>query len=92
MHLISTILTFFRDGFPDSLKNVAVAVNDGCGSVAFVYWLRLKQLVIPMKAQSYYGCEILGAIWDKGMLSSCIYGILVSVCAMKGISIEPLAQ
>ena len=27
-----------------------------------------------------------------GMLSSCIYGTLASVCAMKGIPIEPLAQ
>ena len=30
-----------------------VAVHDGCGSVAFVYWLRLKQSVVPMKAQSH---------------------------------------
>ena len=69
-----------------------VAVYDGCGIVAFVYWLRLKQFVVPMKAQSYYGCDILGAIWSMGILSSCIYGTLVSVCAMKGIPIEPLAQ
>ena len=30
-----------------------VAVYDGCDTVAFVYWLRLKQFVVPMKAQSH---------------------------------------
>ena len=31
-----------------------VAVYDGCGSVAFVYWLRLSPI---------HGCDILGALW-----------------------------
>ena len=69
-----------------------VAMYNGCGSVAFVYWLKLKQIVVPMKAQSHYGCDILGAIWDMGMLSSCICSTLVSVCAMKGIPIGPLTR
>ena len=30
-----------------------VAVYDGCGIVAFVYWLKLKQYLVPMKAQSH---------------------------------------
>ena len=63
-----------------------VAVYDGCGSVASVYWLRLKQFVVPMKAQSIHGCDILGAIWVWGCL------VVVSVCSMKDIPIEPLAQ
>ena len=71
---------------------VPVAVYDGCGSVLFVYWLRLKQFVVSRRLIHIYGCDILGAIWGIGMLSSCIYGTLVSVCAMKGIPIEPLAQ
>ena len=74
------------------VRHLPVAVYDGCGSVAFVYWLRLKQFAVPMKAQSHLGCDILGAIWGMAMLSSCIYGTLVSVFAMKGIPIEPLAQ
>ena len=32
---------------------MVMAVYDGCGIVAFVYWLRLKQFVVPMKAQSH---------------------------------------
>ena len=64
-----------------------VAVYDGCGSLAFVYWLRLKQFVVPI-----YDSDSLGAIWGMGMLSSCICSTLVSVCAMKGIPIGPLAQ
>ena len=39
-----------------------------------------------------YGCGSLGAIWCVGMLSSCICSSLVSVCAMEGIPIGPLAQ
>ena len=30
-----------------------VAVYNGCGSVVFVYWRRLKQFVVPMKAKSH---------------------------------------
>ena len=32
---------------------ITVAVYDVCGSVAFVHSLRLKQFVVPMKAQSH---------------------------------------
>ena len=39
--------------------------------------------VVPVKAQSHYGCDSLGAIWGMGMLSSCICSTLVSVYAMK---------
>ena len=82
------------------LNTWPVAVYDRCGSLAFVYWLRLKQFVVPRKAQSHlwlwqfgiYGYDSLGAIWSMGKLSSCICSTLVSVCAMKGIPIEPLAQ
>ena len=45
-----------------------------------------------MKAQSIYGCDSLGAIWGMGMLSSFICSTLVSMCAMKGIPLGPLAQ
>ena len=65
-----------------------MAVYDGFGIVAFVYWLRLKAIfVVPMKAQTHYGCDSLGVIWGMWMLSSCICSTLVSMCAMKGISI-----
>ena len=63
-------------------------VYDGCSSVAFVYWLRLKQyLEFPWRLRPIYSCESLGAIWSMGMLSSCICSTLVFVCAMKGIPI-----
>ena len=75
------------------LVNSPVALYDGCGSVAFVYWLRLKQyLYFPWRPSPIYGCDSLGAIWGVGMLSSCICSTLVFVCAMKGIPIGPLAQ
>ena len=48
--------------------------------------------VVPMKAQFHYGCDSFGAIWGMGMLSSCICSTQVSVCAIKGIPIGPLAQ
>ena len=70
-----------------------MGVYDGSDSVAFVYWLRLKQyLYFPWRLSSIYGCDSLGAIWGTVMLSSCICSTLVSACAMKGIPIEPLAQ
>ena len=55
-------------------------------------FLRLKQFVVPMKAQSHLWLWHFGSYWGMGMLSSCIYSTLVSECAMKGIPIEPLAQ
>ena len=36
-----------------AIIRLPVAVYDGCVSVAFVYWLRLKQFVVPMNAQSH---------------------------------------
>ena len=49
---------------------------------------RLLSLVLfPRRLSPIYGCDILGAIWVMGMLSSCIFSTLVSVCAMKGIPI-----
>ena len=66
-----------------------MAVYDGCGSVAFVYWLTLKQyLLFPRRLSPIYGRDSLGAIWGMGMLISCICSTLVSVCALKGIPIE----
>ena len=72
---------------------MSMAVYDGCGIVVFFILAQAKSIfVVPMKAQSHYGCESLGAIWGMGMLSSCICSTLMSVCAMKGIPIGPLAQ
>ena len=66
---------------------------DGCDSVAFVYWLRLKQyLQFSWRLSPIYGCDSLGTIWCMGMLRRCICSTLVSVCAMKGIPIAPLVQ
>ena len=72
---------------------MSVAVYDGCDSIAFVYWSRLKQFCSSHEGSSpIYGCDSLGAIWGMGIISSCICSSLVSVCAMKGIPIGPLAQ
>ena len=70
-----------------------VAVYDGCGFVAFVYWLRLNQyLYFPWRVSPIYGSDSLGAVCGMGMLSSFICRTLVSVCAMKCIIIGILAQ
>ena len=45
-----------------------------------------------MKAQSHLWLWQFGSYLRYGMLSSCICNTLVSVCAMKGIPIGPLAQ
>ena len=45
-----------------------------------------------MKTQSHLWLWQFGSYVRYRMLSSCIYTTLVSVCAMKGIPIEPLAQ
>ena len=69
-----------------------VAVYDGCGIVAFVYWLRLKQYFSSHEGCLIYCCDSFGAIWGMGMFSSCICSTLVSVCVMKGIPIGPQTQ
>ena len=53
---------------------------------------RCKIFVVPMKAQSHLCLWQFGSYLRYGMLSSCICSTLVSVCAMKGIYIRPLAQ
>ena len=80
-------------GVSSSYINILpVAVYDGFGIVAFAYWLRLKQLVVTMKAQSHLWLWQFVSYLRCGMLSCCICSTLVSVCARKGISIGPLAQ
>ena len=65
-----------------------VAMYDVCGSVAFVYWLRLKQFCsshegsVPFMAVTVW--ELFG-LW--GCLVVVFCSTLVSVCAMKGIPI-----
>ena len=72
---------------------VPVAVYDGCDIVGFVHWLRLKQyLYFPWGLSPIYGCARLRDFLRYGMHSSCICSTLVSVCAMKGIPIGPLAH
>ena len=69
-----------------------MAVYNGCGIVAFVYWLRLNNICSSHEGSVPFMADSLGAIWGMGMLSSCICSTLVSVCGMKGIPIGPLAQ
>ena len=71
-----------------------MAVYDGCGSVAFVYWLRLKkfcsshEVSVPFMAVTVW--ELFG-VW--GCLVVVFAALLcLCVCAMKGIPIGPLAQ
>ena len=69
-----------------------MAVYDGCGSVAFVYWLRLKNICSSHEGSVPFMAVTVWELLGMGMLSSCICSTLVSVCAMKGIPIGPLAQ
>ena len=78
-----------------------VAVYDGCGSVAFVYWLRLKQFVVPMKAQSHlwlwhFGNYLeYGDAWWSYLRHSCVfvcnerYSHSATGSVRKGIGILP---
>ena len=45
-----------------------------------------------MKTQSHLWLWLFGSYLKYGILSSCICSSLVSVCAMKGIPVGPLAQ
>ena len=71
-----------------------VTVYDGCGIVAFVYWLGKSNICSSHEGSVAF---MPVTVWElhicgMGMLSSCICSTPVSVCALKCIPIEPLAQ
>ena len=82
-HKIISLCRKFKDiylHFVSLHRNMPVAVYDGCGSVAFVYWLRVKQFCsshegsVPFMAVTV--CEIF-EVWGCLVV---VFAALLCLC------------